>query len=189
MKACPTLFLSRDRSFGCLAMEITVDDLAIRKLDGPPPPGFDCGREMQNDFLFQRAWEEQRERLSTTYLYYFRGILAAYATLCMDSLELGTREKSPKIRYRDVSALKLAHLGVHRLFQGAGLGRLVVGDVIAFAIDQSEEVGCRYVSLDAQPDLVDWYRKQGFRINKLMTRSPHTVSMRFDLGEPGTASL
>ncbi|HEU0302002.1 MAG TPA: GNAT family N-acetyltransferase, partial [Longimicrobium sp.] len=108
--------------------------------------------------------------------------LAAYATICMDSLELGTREKPYGIRYRYLSALKLAQPGVHRSFQGQGLGRLVVGDVIAFAINHSEEIGCRYVSLDAQPDLMDWYRAQGFKVNKLMKRSPHTVSMRFDLG-------
>lgn len=165
---------------------ITLDELDIRKLDGPPPSGFDCGREMQNSFLYERAWEDQRERLSVTYLYFVNDIFAAFATVCMDSLELGTREKLFKIRYKHVSALKLAQLGVHRSFQGQGLGKLVVADMIAFAQEQARRVGCRYVSLDAQPDLAGWYEAQGFKRNKLMQRSPHTVSMRYDIGEaPG----
>lgn len=180
-EARPT-FYPTFRSFGCFAMGIAVDELEIVKLGGIPPPGFDCERDMQNRFLYEHAWEEQQERLSTTYLYFARGILAAFSTVCMDLLELGTREKSSAIRYRHVSALKLAQLGVHRAFQGQGLGRLVVADAIALAGEESEDVGCRYLSLDAQPELVEWYRSQGFKINKLMTRSRETVSMRFDLG-------
>jgi GNAT superfamily N-acetyltransferase len=166
---------------------LAVNDLEIRKLDGPPPLGFDCGREMQNSFLYSRAWDDQVERLSVTYLYFVGGILAAYATVCMDSLELGTREKIFKIRYRYVSALKLAQLGVHRSFQGLGLGKLVVADMIGFAQELAGQVGCRYLSLDAQPDLVAWYQGQGFRINKLMQRSSHSVSMRYDIGEAPAA--
>ena len=161
---------------------VNTDDIVVRKLDGPPPPGFDCGREMQNAFLYERAWSDQDERLSVTYAYFVAGIFAAYATVCMDSLELGTREKRFKVRYRFVGAVKIAQLGVDRRFQGMGLGKLVVADMIAFAQDQAARIGCRYVSLDAQVDLAMWYEAQGFKRNKLMQRSPHSVSMRFDLG-------
>jgi GNAT superfamily N-acetyltransferase len=174
---------------------LSLDDLAIRRLDGLPPLGFDCSRDAQTSFLYDRAWHDQQERLSTTYLYYVTGILAAYATVCMDALELGTRERLITIRYKMVSALKLAQLGVDRRFQGQGLGKLVVADVIALARDEAEKVGCRYVTLDAQPDLVRWYEGQGFKINKVMQKrrldaaaargpSEIPVSMRFDLREP-----
>ena len=72
---------------------ISADDLVIRKMDGHLSPGFDCGREMQNDFLYQRAWPEQRERLSTTYLYYAKGILAAYATVSLYAALLLARRR------------------------------------------------------------------------------------------------
>jgi hypothetical protein len=58
-------------------------------------------------------------------------------------------------------------------------------------------MGCRYVILDAQPELVPWYEKQGFLINSATQRKrieqwpaserdPATlnVSMRFDLLAP-----
>jgi hypothetical protein len=54
--------------------------------------------------------------------------------------------------------------------------------------------GCRYITVDAQPDLVEWYANQGFKRNELRQsqriaeavrygRDPSRipVSMRFDL--------
>jgi GNAT superfamily N-acetyltransferase len=173
---------------------VLPEDIAIRTLDGLPEPGFDCGRHDQNTFLYERAWPDQQEQVSVTYLYYVKGILAAYATVCMDSLPLARRERGLAIGYRDVSALKLAQLGVDRAFQGLGLGRFVVADAISLAREEAIRVGCRYLTLDAQPDLIDWYAGQGFKRNELRQewriadalkhkRDPEAiaVSMRFDL--------
>src|SRR5687767_13399896 len=102
------------------------DSIVRRMLDAPPPAGFDCGRDAQNRFFYDWAWHDQQEGVSTTYLYYVQGILAAYATICMDSLELGSREKPKSIRHKEIAALKLAQLGVGRRFQGQGLGRMIV---------------------------------------------------------------
>ena len=171
-----------------------TDEIVVRTLDGPVEAGFDCGREEQNRFLYERAWLDQEAQVSVTYLHYVQGILAAYATVCMDALPLGRREREPGVLYQDIGALKLAQLGVHLSFQGAGLGRLVVADVIALARDEAPRVGCRYVTLDAQPDLVPWYERRGFRRNllrqdqRILDAVKHgrdaeriAVSMRFDL--------
>lgn len=162
-------------------------------LDEPPPLGFDCAREAQNRFLYQHAWPEQHEWLSTTYLYHVDGVLAAYASVCANAIVLGSREKPRSIRYKQIGAMKLAQLGVDRRFQGRGLGRSVVSDMISLAREVSEYVACRYIALDAQPDLVEWYSAQGFRINKTEQKQRIeaaagridplnlSVSMRFDL--------
>jgi ribosomal protein S18 acetylase RimI-like enzyme len=173
-----------------------MGDVVVRRMDGPPEPGFDCGRTEQTTFLYERAHADQLAKLSVTYLYYVKGILAAYATICMDALPLGPRERDRTVRYREASACKLAQLGVALPFQGMGLGRHVVSDVIGLAQDETERVGCRFVTLDAQPDLVGWYEAMGFRRNRLRQeqrirdalahgRAPSSipVSMRFDLRE------
>lgn len=168
--------------------------LSRRKLEGVPPSGFDCGRESQTRFLYGYAWHDQRQRVSTTYLYLVAEMVAAYATVCMDAIPLGRRERPSAIRYQDIAALKLAQLGVDRVFQGRGYGAMAVASVIALAIELSQRAGCRYVTLDAKPHLVDWYRSLGFEINQLKqkqrleasgTRNPDEipVSMRFDLRE------
>jgi GNAT superfamily N-acetyltransferase len=169
--------------------------IEIEKLDDLPPPSFDCGREEQNRYFHEHAWRDQQERLSTTYLFTIHGIAAGFATVCMDSLPLSQRERGVAIRYRWVSALKLAQLGVDRRFQGSGVGREVLAIVAHLALELGELVGCRYVTLDAQPELEPWYAAQGFVRNALHqqqrvdeavlhSRDPERtpVSMRYDLG-------
>jgi GNAT superfamily N-acetyltransferase len=172
------------------------EDLISDRLNEPLVPPFDCGREMQNRFLRERAWHDQQEMVSVTYLYHMQGSLVGYATLAMGSVVLGTREKPRSIPYRTIAALRLLQLGVDRRFQGRGLGREVLMDVIAVAQEASERVGCRYVALDAQPALVGWYESIGFAINKVAQKQrveaaiasnrpvdELAVSMRFDLVE------
>jgi len=164
------------------------------KLDTEPLFAFDCGRDDQNEFLRRWAWPDQNARLSTTYLLDVNGLVAGYITVCMDSLPLSRRERGVEIRYRNVSALKLAQLGVDRRFQGMGIGREAVLIALAFANRVSEQVGCRYVTLDAHPALEGWYQSLGFTTNRLRQqerlaeaglheRDPAEVpvSMRFDL--------
>jgi GNAT superfamily N-acetyltransferase len=164
------------------------------KLQRPPEPGFNCEQPLQNIFLHERAWTDQNERLSTTYVYFVLDVLAAFGTVVMHSIVLGTREKPARVRYRSVGALKVAQLGVDAAYQSEGLGRTVVRDMTALAIKLSTQVGCRYVAVDARPELVAWYEQQGFVVNKVEQRareeaaahrgaSPIPVSMRFDLRE------
>jgi GNAT superfamily N-acetyltransferase len=171
------------------------EDFVGRKLDEPAPSAFDCAREEQNRFLHERAWRDQQAWLSTTYLYYEAGVVVAYATAAMDAVILGTREKPRSIPYKFISSLKVLQLGVDRRFQGQGVGSQVLIDIIALARAVAKQVGCRYVTLDAQPDLVTWYQSRGFQINRTWQkqrieaaagRTDATnlpVSMRFDLLE------
>jgi GNAT superfamily N-acetyltransferase len=172
-----------------------MDAFEVERLEGPPPSTFDCGREEQNRHLHDQAWHNQQKRLSTTSLLMVHGIAAAFVTVCMDALPLSRQERGTAIPYRWVSSLKLAQLGVDRRFQGVGLGRWAVSMVVELAYEIGESVGCRYVTLDAQPDLEAWYAAQGFVRNELHQqqrkddaalhhRDPERipVSMRFDLG-------
>ena len=173
---------------------IPLDDLTVHVLDGPPEWGFDCGRADQTEFLYERAWEDQQALLSVGHL----PVLPQRDTggiryVCIDALPLSRRERG-EVRYQEVGALKLAQLGVHRSFQGRGLGRFLVADIIGRAHTVATRVGCRYVTLDSQPDMVSWYEELGFKRNQLRQdqrvqnavvhgRDPEkiAVSMRFDL--------
>jgi len=79
--------------------EITSDELVVRVMDGPPESSFDCGRAEQTEFLHDYAWNDQQALISVTYMYYWRGILAAYTTVCADLIPLSRRERDPSIRY------------------------------------------------------------------------------------------
>jgi GNAT superfamily N-acetyltransferase len=174
-----------------------LDDLDFDRLDGPLPPEFDCGRDEQNVFLHEQAWIDQQALLSTTYLLKDGWKLAAFVTLCMSGVSLHRDERGPAIRYQDIGALKLAQLGVARSFQGQGVGGDAVAFVIGLAQSSSWNFGCRYVILDAQPELAPWYSELGFVRNRLQQerrisdaiahgRDPKRVaiSMRYDLRRP-----
>lgn len=171
----------------------SYEDFEMRKLEGEPPFGFDCGAEEQNSFLYEHAWRDQQDSLSTTYLFLSDDEIAAYMTVMMDALPLSRKERGA-IPYRFVSACKLAQLGVHRRFQGMGIGQFTVGHAMDLAREVGSRVACRYVTLDSQPDLVDWYGRVGFVVNRSRQserveealryqRDPSriAVSMRFDL--------
>jgi GNAT superfamily N-acetyltransferase len=170
------------------------ETIKIEPIEAPPPATFDCGVDEQNRFFHERCWKDQAELLSTTYLLQVHGLAAGLATVCMDALPLSRRERGPAIEYRHVSSLKLAQLGIDQRFQGLGLGTRALAFVIDVAREVGKRVGCRYVTLDSQPDLEEWYRDRGFVRNELHQqqrsadallhqRDPDriAVSMRYDL--------
>jgi ribosomal protein S18 acetylase RimI-like enzyme len=172
------------------------DDMEACAIDGQPPAGFDCGRETQNRFLYARAWRDAKAAVSVTHLVFIKGLLAGYITLMMDRIALGPDEKPKGVTWRLVPALKIAQLAVDRRFSGYGLGKFLVGLAIDFARRTRTFVGCRFITLDAEPELVGWYESIGFRRNveeqasrtrfaletgRDITSMP--VSMRFDLRE------
>ncbi len=173
-----------------------LDDMEMRVIEGQPPAGFDCGRDAQNGFLYARAWRDAKACVSVTHLLFIKGIMAGYVTLLTDRLALGPDEKPRGVTWRLVPALKIAQLAVDRRFAGHGLGRFLVGYVVEYARTFRGAVGCRMITLDAEPELVGWYEGMGFRRNHeeqaYRARSAAEsgrdagalpLSMRFDLRE------
>jgi hypothetical protein len=173
------------------------EDVDAHVIDGQPPDGFDCGREAQNTFLYTRAWRDAKIGVTVTHLLFIKGMLAAYVTLMMDSIVMGREERPKGITWRVIPALKIAQLAVDRRFAGHRMGRFVVGYVVSLAQQVRTQIGCRMITLDAEPDLLGWYESMGFRANdeeqasreRYATESGRDasrlpVSMRFDLREP-----
>jgi GNAT superfamily N-acetyltransferase len=173
------------------------DDIEARVIDGQPPLGFDCGRDAQNAFLYARAWRDAKAGVSVTHLLFIKGLLASYVTVMMDGIVLGPDEKPKGVTWRTVPALKIAQLAVDRRFSGHGLGRFMIAYAVGYARRVRTVIGCRFVTLDAEPELIDWYESLGFRTNReaqvyrerLAAESGRDieqlpVSMRFDLRAP-----
>jgi GNAT superfamily N-acetyltransferase len=171
-----------------------LHDLEIRAIEGQPAPGLDCGRAAQNSFLYGRAWRDAKMGVTVTHLLYVRGVLAGYVAVMMDSVALGPTEKPKGVTWRIVPAIKIAQLAIDRRFSGRGLGRLLVSLVVGYARGLRSVVGCRLITLDAEPELVGWYELIGFvrNVEAQASRMEHAaasgrdptvlpVSMRFDL--------
>lgn len=177
-------------------------DLRVQIMDGQPSMGFDCGRDAQNAFLYSRAWRDSKAGVTVTHLLFVKGILAGYVTLLADRIDLGSDEKLRAVSWRVVPAVKVGQLAIDHRFAGNGLGRWLIWYAVALVKDFRRGVGCRLITLDAQPDLVPWYERQGFSSNALEQQARLErargegrddqrlpVSMRFDLREPGTDAV
>lgn len=167
----------------------------IFPLESAPPYDFRCRRDEQNAFLHARAWPEQQDGFSVTYLAHLHGVAVGFMTVAMDSIPLQTREKPRSdIKFVEFPAVKIVQLAVHERWEGRGIGRAIVALGAALALRLSHQIGCRYLTVDAKPDVVDWYRSQEFKVNNEVRKERERraqarntsvdqlpVSMRLDL--------
>jgi GNAT superfamily N-acetyltransferase len=153
---------------------------------------FDCGDSDLNDFLKSDAGKYENEHLSHTRLAFLDGELAAYLTILSDCIVLKTPEKKKALGLLRGShqliysfpAIKIGRLGVHSSLQRSGVGRELLKYTVGLAVRLNKElgIGCRFITVDAYPDSVTWYQKNGFVLNKHYPKPAHAhQSMRYDI--------
>lgn len=145
------------------------------------PTGFRCSRAEQQDFLYHRALQDQNADISRTFLVYGEesGELLGYFTIAMDAIQLFPHERpSQDIPYRRLPAVKLCQMAVHEDFEHRGHGKSIVALASSMALELRHSVGCRYLTLDAAtPELVSWYKRQQFKVNKLDDRERRRLAV------------
>jgi len=144
-------------------------------------------KELVN-FLVEDALENQKRKLSVTFLWFYKNNLISYISLLNDRINLegnlkqNFREKG--IYYKSLPALKIGRLCVDDRFLRQGIGTLM----IAFATKIAERIvvsysGCRFIVLDAKrnkdSDVIHFYKKLGFET--LKDRKKGTTPMYLDL--------
>ena len=171
--------------------KIESDEIIIEKIeDKHDLSNFKSYEKELVDFLIEDALNNQKQKLSVTFLWFYKSNLVGYVTLLNDKINLEGnlkeffREKD--IHYKSLPALKIGRLCVHDDFLRRGLGKLMV----QFSIQQANEIsknkaGCRFITLDAKRnekrelDSIHFYRKIGFEM--LKERNKGTMPMYLDL--------
>jgi len=123
-------------------------------------------------FLLEDALDNQKKLLSVTYLWFNENNeILTYITLLNDRInlveKLHNKFKNQGVHYKSLPALKIGRLCVSEKYKKKGLGSLLIN----FAIDKASLIfnnasGCRFLTVDAKDDSVQFYKKQGFRILK-----------------------
>lgn len=149
-----------------MKIEWTENDVDIEKLAGPPPTSFECPGNEQTEYFLKSAWDHQNQGIAVTYVLLYKGDLIGYVTVTMDEIPLAKLERPEGISFSRLPAMKIAQLGVHTKLNGSGFGPYLVTFAMSVAVELKQRVGCRYVTLDAKSDRVDWYEKQGFVRNE-----------------------
>jgi GNAT superfamily N-acetyltransferase len=118
--------------------------------------------------------------LSHTKVAVLNGLVVGFITLLADSITLEEAERKwfhvhKNVSVRQVPALKVGRLGVHRNYQKQGIGKALMKYAIGVSFRMnSMGVGCRFVTLDAYPASVNFYTRIGF------TRSLHRTYLKKD---------
>jgi len=133
-----------------------------------------------DDWLRRRAWNNQRLAASRTYVIcrLNSSVVAGYSALSMGQILAqdatgAMRRNMPKA----IPAVVLGRLAIDRAWQGKGLGRLLLADVVRRAQVASHEVSARLVIVHAISTAAEaFYVHHGF------TRLPvETPTLALDL--------
>jgi len=127
---------------------------------------FHCRSEGINKFILSEAKAFQEEMLGTTYLFSSNGEIIAFVTLQMaeikrDSLSRKDRLQIGKDRY---PAVQIGQLAVHVDYEDNDIGTHILDWSIGKAMKISEQIGCRFVVLNAEREAMAFYEKYGFRM-------------------------
>ncbi|MEK6982819.1 MAG: GNAT family N-acetyltransferase [Candidatus Micrarchaeota archaeon] len=159
----------------------------IRLSSGFDLSNFDCADNDLNSFLKDDSLIYQNGSLAVTYLCLYKNQVIGYFSLSSDSIRLDLGEKEPmsesKQRLGEYPAVKISRLAVHKDFSGRGVGtyliKVAIGKITASIM---KEIGCRFVTVDAYDQAVEFYIKLGF-IPNLAKKRKTGLSMRYDLIE------
>jgi GNAT superfamily N-acetyltransferase len=126
---------------------------------------FHCRSEGINKFILSEAKAFQEEMLGTTYLFSSNGEIIAFVTLQMaeikrDSLSTKDRLQIGKDRY---PAVQIGQLAVHVDYEDNDIGTYILDWSVGKAMKISEQIGCRFVVLNAEREAMAFYEKYGFR--------------------------
>jgi GNAT superfamily N-acetyltransferase len=172
---------------------LTAGELEITTL----PPGFDPGGffciepELCAYLLDGDAARDHDARVTRTYIVRLKedGTLVAYFTLLNDAIKLETHERPAGLPYISAPAIKVGRLAVDGRFSGRKVGDVILSYIVGLGRSLGEQIGIRYVTLDAlpRPKLIGFYEAFGF-VRNVTPATPEDgigvaeeVSMRFDL--------
>lgn len=172
---------------------LSYEDVVVSLLRSPDDfRDFQCEKGQYCDFVQkpQEALEYYRENLGVTYVFWSKDDRRpiGFVTLAMGSLEkrdlpAGRKEKKP---FRHVPSLLLGHMARDQRYKRTGAGRIMVDWVLSKASSLANEVGCRFVILDSERDMVELYRSYDFELIP-PEDDAKTCIMFFDLGIRGRA--
>jgi GNAT superfamily N-acetyltransferase len=150
-----------------LKPKIDFNELEVRKLSEEcNVSSFCCGYDAVDEFLQKEAMSFQNEKLGTTYLWYHRERLIGFATLIMSQLKKNEMHKETRLEVGKefYPAILIGQLGVQKEFQKLGIGSMICGWCLGKAHELSEQLGCRFLIVNAVENKIDWYKRRGFQL-------------------------
>lgn len=111
----------------------------------------------------------QKKRLGTTYLFFMNDELVSYLTLTMCSIKaelMPSEDKVHDVVVKEYPVIRIARLAVDEQYERRGFGTDLLLFAFGKACDFSQEIGCRFLIVDAKPEAVSFYEQNGFKLFK-----------------------
>ncbi|MBR6056629.1 MAG: GNAT family N-acetyltransferase [Victivallales bacterium] len=155
---------------------------------------FDCGDDDLNEYFQIDSANYRKELLTSSYCVRRKNTNTeqpiAFVDFCNDAIRKenlgGAKRKIHHLKrgFKTYPAIKITRIGVKKSLQGCGVGTLLLDAVKHFFI-KGMKSGCRFLTLDAYPERVGFYKKNRFREMQLSTEADDrdTIPMFFDLKE------
>lgn len=170
------------------------DSRLIRLKKGDAVKPFDCGDVDLNDFFVNDSLPHLDVLLSVTYTIETDSETVAFFSLLNDKIsivEFGDENKKKlkklikltfprRKRFSSVPAIKIGRLGVDLKFQQTGIGTQIL-DYIKELFITNNRTGCRFITVDAYHQSIEFYKKNGFQFIKPNERDSDTHLMFYDL--------
>jgi predicted GNAT family N-acyltransferase len=144
-----------------------------------------------NDFLLNDAKNYQSSLLAVTYLVKNNEEIIAYFSLSNDRLIKDSSENSKwnKLnrsiandkRRKNYPAVKIGRLAVTKQYAGIGFGKIIIETVINMYARTKAQAGCRFITVDAYQNALDFYQKNGFAFLTEKDEKEETRAMYLDL--------
>jgi len=137
-------------------------------------------------FLIEDALDQEKMEISATYLWFFNPTneLLGYLTLLTDAIKIqGTslRERftDQGVNYKTLPAIKIGRLCVNRKYRKRGIGKKMIVFSMKKLLEISEDVGCRFIVVDAKRGAAHFYKRLEFDI--LKEREKGVIYMYYDM--------
>ncbi|MCR5361031.1 MAG: GNAT family N-acetyltransferase [Bacteroidales bacterium] len=155
---------------------------------------FDCGDDDLNDFILVDALLYYRVRLATSYVLEDgeSGEVVGYFSLAHDRISLTDFPSNSAYNrfrkqffvqgkmFKSYPALKICRLATSKDCRGEGLGSMIVNMIIA-SYRNDNKAGCRFITVDAYADALQFYYKMGFVPLSKADENSATRLLYFDL--------
>lgn len=147
---------------------------------------FDCGNDDLNEYFRIDSIPHRAEYLTQSYCLLYSGSreLLALLDFCNDSVKLKDYVEFVRLdqskQHSSLPAVKLTRFGVRKDLQGLHIGTYIMNMVKAFFVSDNR-TGCRFLTVDAYPDVVGFYQKNGFFLMTQTDKRKQTRAMAFDL--------
>lgn len=142
---------------------IPYQELSIRPLSKKDAlSSFNCGDgegEVDlNDFLKDDALQSQDDLITKTYLCFWNNYIVGFITLLNDTIGKDSVDDGiEEYEYGKYPAIKIARLAVQKDLRRKNIGTFLLYWALGKVYEVSKHVGCRYVTVNAKRDSMEFY--------------------------------